>query len=320
MALPRSPVLGIMVDNLAKRGSVLPLSRRVATGWARGLDIPRGGETILYTGHMYQLIPAIAVMAKRMAALESSWVTRWMGLGRQVNKVLNLSMFMGGGKRDEQRAFDRNLRSIARLLQTAGVEFGYLYEEELYSGALIYDQAVDEVFVTHARRVQELLQRYGVQRIITVDPHTTNMRRHVYPQVLGDFDIKVKSYLEVLHESDLAPVRELEETVTVHDSCVYARFEKVVEQPREMLRKAGSRIDEPELHGTNTHCCGGPIESLMPARAHAIACKRVQQFGRPGNVIATMCPICLVNLRSGVNGGGEEFTDISTLLARAYLD
>ncbi len=320
MALPRSPVLGIMVDNLKKRGSVLPLSKRVATGWARGLAIPRGGETILYTGHMYQLIPTIAVMAKRMAAIEDSWVTKWMGLGRRVNKLVNLSMFMGGGKRDEQRAFDHNLRSIARLLQAAGVTFGYLYEEELYSGALIYDQAVDEVFVNHARRVRELLENNGVKRVITVDPHTTNMLRHVYPEVLGDFNIEVKSYIEVLHERDLTPVRELDETVTVHDSCVYARYEEVVEQPRELLRRAGSTIDEPELHGTNTHCCGGPIESLMPARAHAIACKRVQQFGRPANVIATMCPICLVNLRAGANGGGEEFTDISNLLARAYLD
>jgi Fe-S oxidoreductase len=319
MALPRSSVLGIMVDNLEKRQSVLPLSKRVATGWAHGLNIPRGGETVLYTGHMYQLIPTIAIMAKRMAALENSWVTKWMGLGRQINKLVNLSMFMGGGAGEEQKAFDRNLRSIAQLLQAAGVEFGYLYERELYTGALIYDQAVDKVFVKHARRVKDLLEATGVRRIITVDPHTTNMLRHVYPEVLGDFNIPVESYLEVLAALDATVIEKLDEKITVHDSCVYARYENVVDQPRALLRRAGVEIDEPELSGVNTHCCGGPIESLMPARAHEIASKRVAQFGQPENTIATMCPICLINLRGGVNGGGEKFVDIADVLAHAYL-
>lgn len=320
MALPRSSVLGIMVDNLEKRKSVLPLSKQVATGWARGLDIPYGGETVLYTGHMYQLIPTIAVMAKRMAALENSWVTKWMGLGRQVNKLINLSMFMGGGSRKEREAFDRNLRSIARLLQVFGLEFGYLYEKELYTGALIYDQAVDEVFIRHAKRVKELLESNGVRRVITVDPHTTNMLRHVYPEVLEDFDVKVESYLEVLAAHEAPLVERLDDQkISVHDSCVYARFEGVVDQPRALLRRAGVEIDEPELSGVNTHCCGGPIEALMPAKAHEIASKRVEQFGQPENTIVTMCPICLVNLRGALNGGGENFSDISDVLAQAYL-
>jgi len=51
MSLPTKHVLGILVDNLLKRKSVLKLSSRTTTRWARGLKIPRGGKTILYTGH-----------------------------------------------------------------------------------------------------------------------------------------------------------------------------------------------------------------------------------------------------------------------------
>ena len=94
MPLPIAPILGILSDNLRKRGSVLPLSKRAATGWARGLDLPRGGETVLYTGHMYQMIPALEVMSSQMAALENSFMTRFMGMGRLLNKFVNLSFFM----------------------------------------------------------------------------------------------------------------------------------------------------------------------------------------------------------------------------------
>ena len=67
MALPTKHVLGILVDNLLRRGSVLKLSPRTTVKWAQGLDIPRGGKTVIYTGHMYQLIPAISALAAKMA-------------------------------------------------------------------------------------------------------------------------------------------------------------------------------------------------------------------------------------------------------------
>ena len=67
MALPIGNVLGILSDNLRKRKSVLPLKASTATAWADGLDIPYGGDTVIYTGYMYQLIPSISSLAKRMA-------------------------------------------------------------------------------------------------------------------------------------------------------------------------------------------------------------------------------------------------------------
>ena len=58
MALPKKDILGILMDNLALRRSVLPLSHKAVTQWAAGLNIPRGGQTVLYTGHMYQIMQA----------------------------------------------------------------------------------------------------------------------------------------------------------------------------------------------------------------------------------------------------------------------
>jgi len=320
MPLPRRAVIGIMADNLARRGSVLPLAGRVATGWARGLDLPRGGETVLYTGQMYQLVPTIRLMAARMAVFEDSWITGFMDVGRAFNRIVNLSALMGRAARSEQEAYDRTLRTIARLLRAAGVTFGCLYDADLYSGALIHDQGVDGALVPHAARVRDLLRSHGVRRAITVDPHTTHMLRHVYPKVLGDFDVEVRSYLEVLAERGLPLRHPLDRDVAVHDSCVYARYEDVVDQPRRLLRQAGATVRAPEASGRLTFCCGGPIESLFPARAHDVAARRVAQLSGLGCGVATMCPICLVNLRGAADGwGAAGYRDLAEILAEAFL-
>jgi Fe-S oxidoreductase len=315
--LPIGNVLGILADNLDKRKGVVPLSFKKATAWAKGLDIPFGGEVIIYTGQMYQLVPSINSMANWMAKFEDSWITKFFGAGRAVNKIVNLSWFMALGGRREQKAYNDRLRNIARLLKAAGVEFGYLYEQELYSGALLFDEGVDGAFTGQARRVCKAFQDNGVKRAITVDPHTTNMLRTVYPRIISGFNLEVKNYLELLAENDPSFTRQLDIDVVIHDPCIYARHENVMAEPRRLLKKAGVRIHEPELSGKLTHCCGGPLESLFPGKSHAIAAKRVEQLVSCGTKVATMCPICLANLKRAA-GTALEIKDISEYLVEFY--
>jgi len=319
MPLPIGHVLGILADNLRLRGSVMPLSKRRATRWAHGLGLPIGGETVLYTGLMYQLMPSIHSLASRMAQMEDSWITRTMGLGRIVNKFINTSRLMAWPNRAEQDAFDRRLRNIAQLLRAAGVQFGYLYGKELYAGALVYDQGLDEVFKRHACKVAGVLRAHGVKRVITADPHTTNMLRSVYPVVVEEFGVEVKSYLEVLAEHAPQVSGSLSGDLVIHDSCVYARSEGVVEQPRTLLRKAGAQLAECGSSKALTECCGGPIESLFPNKAKAIAEKRIEQLKETGGGrVAAMCPICLLNLQNAAGGNGLAVKDVSEYLAEAY--
>jgi len=319
MTLPTKHVLGILVDNLMKRKSVFKLSSRKATRWAKGLNIQRGGRTVIYTGHMYQLIPSISALASRMSYFEDSWITSFFGLGRFANKFINLAPLMARSDSAEVEYYNNILRNIAQLLQAASVDFGYLYEDEMYSGALVHDEGVDDAFIRHAHRVFELFKRNGVSSVITVDPHTTNMLRSVYPKYIEGYKLQVRSYLEVLAESNVEPgpvFRDLD--VTIHDSCVYARYEDIVNEPRELLRKAGATISEPEYTGKLTHCCGGPIESFFPGKAQTIAENRIEQLAATGGHIVAMCPICLVNLKHAARNKNIEIKDISEYLVEAY--
>ena len=317
MPLPIDDILGIFSDNLRIRQCVIPLSPGKAGAWARGLDIPFGGETVLYTGQMYQLIPAIDSMSRLMAKFENSEITRFFGIGRILNRIANISWFMSAGDGKEQAKYNKILRNIAALLKTAGVEFGYLYGKELYSGALVYDEGLDDVFAEHARRVYRVFKENGVKQVITVDPHTTNMLKSVYPKIIDGYDLVTKSYLEVLAEKEMKCLKRLPLELVVHDSCVYARHENIVDEPRRLLEATGATIHVPELSGRLTHCCGGPLESLFPGKAHEVAQKRMAQLADCGDSIVTMCPICMANLRRAANDT-LEIKDISEHLVNGY--
>jgi hypothetical protein len=317
MPVPIASTLGILSDNLRKRKSALPLGRRAATAWARGLDLPHGGETVLYTGQMWQMVPAINAMSRQLGKYEHSRNAWLFGFARSMNRLVNLTPLLAHTDPKERRAYNERLRNIVRLLRAAGVRFGYLYENDLYTGALAHDEGLDRAFARHAQYVYRTLKENGVKRVITVDPHTTNMLRSVYPKVVDGFDVVVQSYLEVLGERPLAAAEPLHETATLHDSCVYARYEGVVEQPRLLLARGGVALVEPELSGKLTFCCGGPLETLFPGKSAEIARRRVEQLSACSPKVVTACPLCLANLNR-VAPPGVEVRDISDYLVRAY--
>jgi Fe-S oxidoreductase len=318
MPLPTGDIVGLMVDNLNRRGSVFPMSARKSTRWADGLGISRGGETVLYTGAMYQLLPYIISMVRLLERVEDTFLARWVFLGRFANRFVNLSSLAARPSRSEIENYDQMLKNIAGLLRQAGVDFGYLYEDDLYAGALAYDMGVDATLQAHAERVHATLRKHGVRRVITLDPHTTNMLRSVYPTILEGFDIDVQSYLEVLAEVDAEPMRRIAEDVIIHDSCVYARSEGVIDEPRRLLERAGYSLREPRESRNLTYCCGGPIEALFPKKSHDIGVARVEQLRETGGrQVTTMCPICLASLDKAADGS-LPMEDISAFLRRAY--
>ncbi|MGC9974962.1 MAG: (Fe-S)-binding protein [Gaiellaceae bacterium] len=316
MPLAAKDVIGILSDNLRLRGSVLPIPKRAAIGWALDLNLPRDGETVLYSGLMIQLIPYIEGLVKMEERLGDSFLARFTPLGRRMNRIVNLSAFMARPSARTRAPYDRILADVAGLLQRASVEFGYLYEDDLYTGALAWDLGADEVVAEHAQRVYRTLEKRGVKHVITIDPHTTHMLRTVYPKLIEDYDLRVSSYLELLADKSLPLQSSLSGDVALHDSCIFARFENVTEQPRALLEETGMTIREPQNAGRLTWCCGGPAESLYPEKALAQAKRRVEQLRAVAPEGVTMCPLCLVNLQKAA-GETMRFRDISHYLTRA---
>lgn len=311
-------VVGLLADNLQIRGTVLPISNKVATKWSEGLNLPRGGETVIYTGLMYQIIPHINALVNMLEKFEGTFLMNFVGIGRFFNKFFPVSKFSLVSKKDIER-HNATLTRIAKLLKKAGVTFGSLYEDDLYAGALAYDLGADSVVKEHAQKIFANLKKHGVKTIITVDPHTLHMLREVFPKIIPEFKFTVKSYAEVLNEKGVQPKAQVAGDVVLHDSCIYARHEGVVDEPRALLSKMGLKVAEPTECKKYTFCCGGPAESLFPSKALTVGTKRMEQLGKMGAAVAVMCPICYANL-SRVKTDTVKVRDFSEYLEKGYLD
>ncbi len=319
MPLPTKDVLSMIVRNTLRKGSPISIPSDAASGWARDINLPKGGETVLYTSLLYQMVPYTIASTKYLEKLERGSVGgALLKLGKMVSSVFDVSKLASGVSQQEISSQHEILKRIAALIKKADIKFGYLYDDELYAGTLLYDFGRDKDFAKHAKGVYDIFKRNGVGKVITIDPHTTHVLREVYPKFVDGFDLEVENYLEILVEKEISPKRKLEISVTVHDPCYYARYLEIIDQPRELLSRAGVEIREPFRTKRLTFCCGGPIESLSPRLSEEVASLRVSELKEVCENVVTMCPFCYVSL-SRAGQGRVQVKDISLHLGEAYL-
>ena len=300
-------IIEALAGNVRKTRSPFGTPRFMVNGWWKKMSLPRKGDTLLFTGLMYQFVPYIEKMTTYLEKYEDTKVAGLIRFGKYQPKRLSgigLALLTPG---EEKKKANEVLQNIARVLQKSSVPFFYRPELDFYSGILLYDLGDQESFVEHARFVVHRLKKAGVTRIITVDPHTTYALKVLYPKVTGE-NFEVKAYFELVDfKSENNRGR-----VTLHDSCFYGRYLELSEAPRKALAGLGIDCVEVRNSGVFTSCCGGPAESISPRLSREIMGRRVEELQGTGAPIVAMCPICLGSLRKS----GAEVEDLSTVMAR----
>lgn len=266
--------------------------REKCAEWVSGIEFG-SMETLLYTGNMYQL----------MAYLRKFGSLRKM-LGHYDSRIASIMrrhpsftvMFKNLYDRDIMERMNGYLRNIAELLRQNGIEFGYLGKEEPYTGTFIYDLGFEREFREYAEYVSELFRSHGVRRIITIDPHTYELLKYIYPKYVT-FEFEVGYYM------DLLEINKIPGKYAVHAPCHFSRY----------FDFSGyvSRNFETGHEENPTRCCGGPDELLFPEISDKISLKRFEELKTTGYPIVTACPICYANLAKD-----DSVIDISEVLLK----
>jgi len=218
-------------------------------------------------------------------------------------------------------------RAIVKILQTAGVDFVILGEEETCNGDSARRLGNEYLFQALAQQNIETFNRHGVTKIITQCPHCFNTLANEYPQFGGHF--KVLHHAEVIAQlvadGKLRPGQvQLDEPVTFHDSCYLARHNGISEAPRQALISIGVKVKEMERSRTETFCCGagGGRMWLEETIGQRINQNRIEEAARTvgeRGTVATSCPFCLTMIKDGISetGRGEtmQAKDIAELVA-----
>ncbi|MCA9771753.1 MAG: 4Fe-4S dicluster domain-containing protein [Myxococcales bacterium] len=221
-------------------------------------------------------------------------------------------------------------KALVRMLNRAGVSFGILGSEEICNGETARRLGNEYLGQTLAQSNLEVLNNYGVKKIISTCPHCFNTLKNEYP----DFGAK----LEVVHHSDfllglmvegkLVAKNRVEEKVAYHDSCYLGRYNDIYESPREILKAIpGVELVEPDYWvKTRGLCCGaGGAQMFMEEQnTNRVNVKRTLQLLDTGaKTLASGCPFCMTMLTDGVKSQSLEDEikqrDIAEILADSCL-
>ncbi|GAF74351.1 unnamed protein product, partial [marine sediment metagenome] len=272
-----SQLLTGLKDNIQRTGDPLGIKAEYWTEWAKGLNLLGKGETIILTGRMYQMLPYITSTTSLLASTKGFLSRRILGdIARRGSSIAGEKAIMWKAKKEEalKSRSAKALCGITKALSAVGYKPAYLYEDEPYSGALLYDLGLDKFLPEYITKVYSLLKERDVKEVIGVDPHTVFMLKEVYPRYINNYELGVRHYLDILAENidELKRVQErrLEGEFVVHDSCVMARDLGITEPPRKVLESLGIKVLEPENTKLNTVCCGGPIEYAFPHMADKV--------------------------------------------------
>ncbi|GAB6905604.1 conserved hypothetical protein [Desulfosarcina cetonica] len=301
-------IIETIAANLRQTRNPFGIPNALVNRWWRDSKLPYTGETLLFTGMMYQFIPYIEASTQVLAKYEDTEWADYLRYARHVpGFVSGLGLALMTPNR-EKRKYNRILLDIVKILTASKVDFFYDPRLDQYSGVLLYDLGDQKSFVRHARWVAKKLQSAGIKRLITVDPHTTYALKELYPKYTGA-SFEVTPYFEKI---DL-PQADGTRTVTLHDPCFYGRYLGLSDVPEEKLARLGVRCQPVSQSGAFTHCCGGPAESISPKLAGEIGDRRLAQLAATGAPLVAMCPICLGNLRKS----GTPVEDLSSVIAGA---
>jgi Fe-S oxidoreductase len=219
--------------------------------------------------------------------------------------------------------------SFTRLMNEAGIKFAILGNKENNSGDTPRRLGNEFLFQELAQKNMAEFHKYGVRKIVTIDPHAYNSFKNEYPD-LG-LEVEVYHHTELLamwvKEGKLRPQYEINETITYHDSCYLGRYNQVYDPPRDILKAIpGVKLVEMDRNRENGMCCGAG-GGLMWMEEHAgkrVNVARTEQALQvQPTVISTGCPYCLTMLSDGTKAlaadNNVQTWDVAELLERSII-
>jgi len=239
---------------------------------------------------------------------------------------IDILFWVGCTEALEERS-TRVAQAIARILRLAGVNFGVLGVEEVCCGDPARRLGNEYLFQLQAQNNIELLENYGIKRIVTGCPHCYNTLKHEYPQFGASFEIihHTEFIADLLKEGRLGALKG-GGVVTYHDSCYLGRYNAIYETPRQILNHLpGIRLVEMAPNLERGFCCGaggGHLWLEEQRVGERINQMRTEQALATGaEVVATACPYCLQMFEDGIKSKEAEerlkVMDIAELVIQA---
>ncbi|MBT8285739.1 (Fe-S)-binding protein [Muriicola sp. E247] len=220
-------------------------------------------------------------------------------------------------------------KAFVKLLNKAGVSFAVLGTEESCSGDPAKRAGNEFLFQMQAVTNIEIMNGYGVKKVVTACPHCFNTLKNEYPGLGGTYDVVHHTqFLKQLVEEGRIGLKGgtyKGKRITYHDPCYLGRANDVYEAPRELIRKLDAELVEMKSCRQRGLCCGaGGAQMFKEAEKgdKEVNIERTEQaLETQPEIIAAACPFCNTMMTDGVKNKEKEASiavmDIAELMSNA---
>lgn len=253
----------------------------------------------------------VPVMAEMFANGQSPDVLFWVGCSGSF----------------DQRA-QKITKAFATILNKVGVNYAILGKEEMCTGDPVRRAGNEFMFQMMAYQNIQILNNYGIKKIVTACPHCFNTLKNEYPDLGGNYEvIHHATFLQQLIDEGKIIMREdgvyKGKKITYHDSCYLGRANNIYEAPRKVLEALDAELMEMKRCRSKGLCCGAGGAQMFKEEEKGdirINIERTNEALETGaSVVASACPFCNTMLTDGVKNNEKEnevaVLDIAELVA-----
>jgi Fe-S oxidoreductase/nitrate reductase gamma subunit len=202
--------------------------------------------------------------------------------------------------------------ALAKILKEAGVSFGILGSEEGCCGDSAMRGGNEYLYQILAQTNIEVMNGYGVKKIICMCPHGYNALKKDYPHFGGTYEVyhHTEILADLIAQGRISLKKSVEGSFTYHDSCFLGRYNDVYDQPRTVLQAVpGLNLVEMDRNYAKSFCCGAGgarmwMEEDIGERINDMRTDQAIEVN--ADTIAVGCPFCLTMMADGIKDREKE--------------
>lgn len=231
----------------------------------------------------------------------------------------------------DQRA-QKITKAFATILNKLEINFAILGKEEMCTGDPARRAGNEFIFQMMAYQNIQLLNGYGIKKIVTACPHCFNILKNEYPELGGNYEvIHHATFLQHMIDEGKIIMKEggsfKGKKITYHDSCYLGRSNNIYEAPRKVLEAMDVELVEMKRCRSNGLCCGAGGAQMFKEEEKGdirINIERTREGLATGaEIIASNCPFCMTMLSDGVKANEKEeqvkVLDIAEMIAASMV-
>lgn len=231
-------------------------------------------------------------------------------------------------------SFDQRAQKITKafvtILEKVGINYAILGKEEMCTGDPVRRAGNEFMFQMMAYQNIQLLNNYGIKKIVTACPHCFNTISNEYPELGGNYQvIHHSTFLQQLIKDGKIKMKDggsfKGKKITYHDSCYLGRSNNIYEAPRKVLEALDAELVEMKRCKSNGLCCGAGGAQMFKEEEKGISRINIERsheaINTGANVIASACPFCNTMMTDGVKLAEKEeavqVLDIAEMIAQS---